>query len=217
MMKLKHYKSRILSIAIAAIALFSASAVAASPSGAPNAHQILERTTSKIGKARCITASFSMTANGHTAKGTLKMSGDKFFLTLPNASIWYDGRTLWSLDSSTKEVNISEPMPEELAQIKPKIIISSLLNAATPRQMKGTDKDYALHITPKVSQRLAFTSAMIDVDKKTFLPSRIVLTLDSGQTVTLNTDNINLTTNHPASTFVFNKSNYPGYTLIDLR
>ena len=42
-----------------------------------------------------------------------------------------------------------------------------------------------------------------------------VLTLDSGQTVTLNTDNINLTTNHPASTFVFNKSNYPGYTLID--
>lgn len=40
-----------------------------------------------------------------------------------------------------------------------------LLNAATPRQMKGTDKDYALHITPKVSQRLAFTSAMIDVDK----------------------------------------------------
>lgn len=108
-------------------------------------------------------------------------------------------------------------MPEELAQINPMIIISSLLNAATPRQMKGTDKDYALHITPKVSQRLAFTSAMIDVDKKTFLPSRIVLTLDSGQTVTLNTDNINLTTNHPASTFVFNKSNYPGYTLIDLR
>ena len=47
MMKLKHYKSRILSIAIAAMALFSASAVAASPSGAPNAHQILERTTSK--------------------------------------------------------------------------------------------------------------------------------------------------------------------------
>ena len=53
MMKLKHYKSRILSIAIAAIALFSASAVAASPSGAP------ERTPNsgthylKIGKARC--------------------------------------------------------------------------------------------------------------------------------------------------------------------
>ena len=59
-------------------------------------------------------------------------------------------------------------MPEELAQINPMIIISSLLNAATPRQMKGTDKDYALHITPKVSQRLAFTSAMIDVDKKHF-------------------------------------------------
>ena len=68
-------------------------------------------------------------------------------------------------------------MPEELAQINPMIIISSPLNAATPRQMKGTDKDYALHITPKVSQRLAFTSAMIDVDKNIFLPSRIVLTL----------------------------------------
>lgn len=215
---MKYYKSYILSIAISAMTLLAIPAVAASPvTTALNGHQILERTTSKIGKARCITTSFSMTANGQTAKGTLKMSGDKFFLTLPNARIWYDGRTLWSLDSSTKEVNISEPMPEELAQVNPMIIISSMLNASTPRQMKGTAKDYSLHVTPKASQHLAFTSAIIDVDKKTFLPSRIVLTLDSGQTVTLNTNNVDLTTNHPASTFVFNKNDYPGYALIDLR
>ena len=123
---MKYYKSYILSIAISAMTLLAIPAVAASPATtALNGHQILERTTSKIGKARCITTSFSMTANGQTAKGTLKMSGDKFFLTLPNARIWYDGRTLWSLDSSTKEVNISEPMPEELAQVNPMIIISS--------------------------------------------------------------------------------------------
>lgn len=184
----------------------------------PTAHQILERTASEIGKSRNITANFTMTANGQSVNGSLKMSGDKFFLTLPQTKIWYDGRTQWSLDNSTKEVNVSEPLPDELAQVNPMVIISALHNASTPQLLKSNNASiHTLRLTPKASQHLAFRTAVIDIDSRTNLPSKIVLTLDSGQSVTLKITSLNRTSNHPASTFVFNKRDYPGVTVVDLR
>lgn len=210
--------ARILTTAVAAIIcmLIPAASHSAAPK-APTARQILDRTATELGKARNITAPFTLTANGQTVNGTLKMAGDKFLLTLPQAKIWYDGRTQWSLDSSTKEVNVTEPLPDELAQVNPMVIISILHKASTTQLLKGNASSYSLRLTPSPNRHLAFTSAVLDINKKTYMPSHIVLTLDSGQTVTLKTGQINRTTNHPAATFVFNKRDYPGFAIIDLR
>ena len=212
------YFNRIFITAFTAIIcmLFTPAVRSAAPQ-ASTARQILDRTATELGKARNITAPFTLTANGQTVNGTLKMAGDKFFLTLPQAKIWYDGRTQWSLDTTTKEVNLSEPLPDELAQVNPMVIISTLHKASVPQLLKGDASSYSLRLTPSNTQHMAFTSAVVDINKKTYMPSRIVLTLDSGQTVTLKTGQINRTTNHPATTFVFNKRDYPGYAIIDLR
>ncbi|WP_295731970.1 LolA-like putative outer membrane lipoprotein chaperone [uncultured Muribaculum sp.] len=181
------------------------------------ARQILDRTATELGKSRNITAPFTLTSEGQTVAGTLKMSGDKFFLSLPKAKIWYDGRTQWSLDTSTKEVNISEPMPDELAQVNPMVIISALNKVSSPQLLKGNTGTYSLRLIPGASQHMAFSNAVIDVNQTTFLPTRIILTFGAGQTVTLKIGSIDRTTNHAASMFVFNKADYPGYALIDLR
>lgn len=207
---------RSLSLALMAVFLIPALSHGA-PAKGMTARQILDRTATELGKARNITAPFTLTSDGQTVDGTLKMSGDRFFLSLPKAKIWYDGRTQWSLDTSTKEVNITEPMPDELAQVNPLVIISALHKSSSPQLIKGGSNTYSLRLVPAASQHMAFSIAVVDVNKTTFLPSRIVLTFGAGQTVTLKIGRIDRTTNHGASTFVFNKKDYPGYALIDLR
>jgi outer membrane lipoprotein-sorting protein len=184
----------------------------------PTAQQVLNRTVAEIGKAKNITAPFTMTASGKSISGTLKMSGKKFFLNLQQNKVWFDGTNQWALDASTKEVNITEPTHDELAQVNPIVIISALYKSCTPQLLKSSAAGtYTLRLTPNAKQHLSFSKVVVDVNSKSYLPSRIVLTLESGQTATFKIGSINTATVHAASTFVFNKSNYPGYKIIDLR
>lgn len=201
---------------IIAILTFATSAIDAA--AAPTARQVLDCTVAEIGKAKNITAPFTMSASGKSVSGTLKMSGSKFYLNIQQNKVWFNGTDQWSLDASTKEVNITEPTQDELAQVNPIVIISALSKSCTTQLLKSSAKGtYTLRLTPNVKQHLSFSKAVIDVNSQSYMPTRIVLTLESGQTATFKIGSINTATVHPASTFVFNKRDYPGYKIIDLR
>lgn len=204
-------------VVVAAVALACAIAADCATAGAKKARSVMDRTVAELGQARNITAPFTLVADGQNIAGKLKMAGDKFCLTLPKVTVWYDGRTQWSLDSSSKEVYVSEPMPDELAQVNPLVIITTLDRSSAPQLLGETAAAYTLRLTPDASQSLSFASADVDIDKRSYLPSRIVLTLSDGSRITLNVGSVVRAENHPASTFVFNKADYPGYAVVDLR
>lgn len=202
---------------LAAAMAVAAIAAPAAPAGAQKARSVMDRTVALLGEARNITAPFTLVADGQTVAGTLLMAGDKFRLTLPKITVWYDGRSQWSLDSSTKEVYLSEPMPDELAQVNPLVIITALDRTAAIQLLRESAAAYTLRLTPDAAMQMAFADAVVDIDKSTSLPTRIALTLPDKKSITLNVGAVGRGANHPASTFVYNKADHPGYSLIDLR
>ncbi len=182
-----------------------------------NSTDVLERTADAIRKAGSICATFSMTADGHTSEGEIILSGDRFKISSPQMSIWYDGRTQWAYNPDVREVNITEPTPEELIETNPFVIISSFKSNYTSKSLNSPKGTYRVDLTPRENNGLPVKRAILTVDASTYLPTDIAITIDEGQTMAIHIKSLSKGKNYPLSTFVFNKKSFPKAEIVDLR
>ena len=80
---------------------------------AESATAILDKAAAQARSAKSLKATYTITADGHSQSGTLTIAGDRFIISSPQVSSWYDGKTQWTYSTQTGEVNITEPTPEE--------------------------------------------------------------------------------------------------------
>ncbi|MDE6115431.1 MAG: hypothetical protein K2G49_10275 [Muribaculum sp.] len=184
---------------------------------AKSASQVMDSAAKKIQSIKSLSATYDMVADGEHMSGTLVMSGDKFHLSSDQIMAWYDGKTQWSYSADTNEVNVIEPTPEELVAINPFVIISSFKKAYTPSLLHSAAGTYKIHLVPKTKKGSPITDAVLTLSAKSYLPSNISLTLDTGSKLDIRIKSIKSGTNYPHSTFVFNKKQLPGAVIVDLR
>ncbi len=58
---------------------------------AETATSILDKAAEKVKMSKSLNASYTITADGHKQNGTLTISGDRFTISSPQISSWYDG------------------------------------------------------------------------------------------------------------------------------
>ena len=75
-------------------------------------------------KAQFVATQFEGRDEIGSSRGTISISGKKLFIDNGGVKIWYDGKTQWSLVSDNKEVNITEPSPQERSQMNPYSFLS---------------------------------------------------------------------------------------------
>lgn len=196
------------------IAIFT---VLSAESAGPTASEILDRTSAAFQKAKTLAVEYTMTADGHKTKGNITISGDKFKLTSPEMTVWYDGKTQWTYNSDIREVNITEPTPEELADVNPFVIISSFRRNYNARIVKSAPNQYRLDLSPRGDSQQNIARAIITLDKSTYMPAEIALSVDGDHTLAIHILSIQQGKNYPVSTFVFNKNAYPKVEIVDLR
>ena len=65
--------------------------------------EVIASAAKSFKNAKSVTAPYSMTMDGNTAKGEAVISGDKFRITTPGMSIWYDdSMDLFLIDRRSK-------------------------------------------------------------------------------------------------------------------
>ena len=79
-------------------------------------------------KAQFVATQFEGRDEIGSSRGTISISGKKLFIDNGGVKIWYDGKTQWSLVSDNKEVNITEPSPQERSQMNPYSFLSIYKN-----------------------------------------------------------------------------------------
>lgn len=182
--------------------------------GAVTADGITAQAIERFGKAPSVTATFAVTAGGHTAKGTITVSGDRFRMDVDGVQTWYDGRTQWTYSPSTDEVNITEPTADELSQINPFAIVSSLRDNYSARLLKSASEGNTVVYTPK--RQGDGSKLTVTYNPATSWPSEVKV--DNGtDTVTITVKTVSTgKTQHP-SVFVYDKKLHPGAEIVDLR
>lgn len=179
------------------------------------ANDILEKASDKFTNSKSISATFSLIDNGISSLGNITIASGKFFISTPQLSTWFDGKTQWTYSSEINEVNVCEPTQEELQQINPFALI---FNFRTNYNAKLLSKNncYKISLTPKLTKQ-SIKDIEITFNSSTHLPSLIILTTKDNHKTTIKIKSITVGKSLPASTFVFNASNYPGVEIIDLR
>ena len=179
------------------------------------AQQVAQKAAAVITGAKGLTANFTMSGNGRSGKGVIKSSGNKFSLSLPDVSIWYNGKSLYTYNGRTSETTITTPTGQELLESNPLLYVKGGSNYNYSfNPVKRTGK-YIVDLTP-TNKKNEIKKITFTVNSTSFKPERIAVTTSSG-VLTLDITNLNTAAQLSASDFEYPKSKYPKAEIVDLR
>ena len=186
-----------------------------------DAKDVLDSTAELFRKAGGVKIAFSVHAPEGTSKGIIRLKDDKFLLETEGVTTWFDGHTQWSYLSSSDEVNVSEPTPEELQSINPYAWLS-LYNKDYRLKLgkiEGSQNDAMYKIVMTATKRSQEIQCLIVyVEKKTLRPLKIsMVRRGSKDAVVVSINAYETGQTYPDRLFVFDKKAYPTAEVIDLR
>lgn len=183
-----------------------------------SANDILNEAANKYKSEKSLSAKFTITDSGNSTNGEITTSGDKFHITMPIMTIWYDGHTQWTYAPATNEVNITEPVADELQQVNPFAIISSFREKYNAVLLKSSSKNtHLIKLAPIKSNASNINNVTIELNVKTLFPQKIALTLNNNNVISIDILNVSAGKSLPHITFTFDSKLYPNAEIIDLR
>lgn len=192
-----------------------ASAMATGAEVRTSANEVIRMASETMKNTPAVEAIFSITHGNVKSGGQITVAGSRFKLLTPELSTWFDGKTQWTYSPSALEVNISEPTPEELAQINPFEIIGSLQKNFSPRRLQSSDNTDKIELTP--NEASDYLKLVITFNASTHFPIEIVFTATDHSVTTISISSLKKIKEPAPSTFRFNQKIYPGVETIDLR
>lgn len=190
------------------------------------AKAVLDRTADAFRKAGGVKADFVVKAvtNGlaeGAENGTIQLKGDKFVLKTSDVVTWFDGKTQWSYVAKNDEVNVSSPTQEELQQINPYTFLYMYQKGFSYKL--GTTKTFRgkavweVILTAK-DKKQELERITLFVTKDTYEPLYILLQQRGQQTRNeITVTSYQTRQNYADSVFAFDRKQYPGAEIIDLR
>ena len=152
--------------------------------------------------------------------GTVLMKGVKYQVSITGQEIFCDGTSIWTLDKSAKEVQLST-LDNSSGSITPQKLFTNFydkdfLFVLNPDIKKNGKTYQVVELTP-IDKSKAFFKVILEVDKsaKMIMSTRVFEKGGNRYVYSINT----FATNVPLSDdlFVFSAKKYPGIELIDLR
>lgn len=173
---------------------------------------VLDRAATVVSNPGGITATFKMTGGMGNASGTISVKGKKFQASSPVATIWFDGKTMWTYMKKNDEVSITTPGEAQLQKINPYNFIN-LYKKGYDMTMSSAAATHTVHLTAQGNQNIQ--EVFITVDKKSFHPTQVKM-LQGKRWTTFEISELKTVTLSD-SMFSFNSKDFPQAEVIDLR
>lgn len=182
----------------------------------PAAKTAFDNMVSAMKKHPSLEIVFSLWHNGNSSTGSMDIAANRFYLSTPDMKVWYDGKTQWTYSQAAREVDITTPTADELAQTNPLSILNSLERNFTLRRLDAPATVDKIELLPK-TKNPDLSSVTLTIDAKTHLPKEIAIKNSRGGVLSIKISSIKGGKNKPVSTFRFNPATYPGVDIVDLR
>lgn len=157
-------------------------------------------------------------------KGALSRSGDRFHFKLGTQEGFSDGKAIYVVMHDNKSVNI-ENMPEADeadGMLTPQNLLTfydvdKFIFALQGEQVEQGKTLQVIELKPVDRDNSEFTKIRMLVDKQSQQISSLAAFSRDGSRFTFYLNSMKTNPSIPAEKFVFNKANYPGYYVEDLR
>jgi outer membrane lipoprotein-sorting protein len=194
------------------IVLFLTLALVATLSYGQTAKSVLDKTAAAVSNKNGVEANFTMSGGMGNTSGTIAVKGRKFHATTPMATVWFDGKTMWTYMKKNDEVNVSTPNETQLQKINPYNFIN-LYKQGYDMTMTKSAGSYIVHLTAQKTGRIQ--ELFITVDRKSYHPTQVKMLQGKKWTV-FDISNLKARTLSDA-TFTFSSKDFPSAEVIDLR
>jgi outer membrane lipoprotein-sorting protein len=179
---------------------------------AQTAKEVLDKTASIVAAKSGAKASFSIKGDGFFTGGTIAIKGRKFQATTAQATVWFDGKTMWTYMKKSDEVSVTTPNDSQLQKINPYNFIN-LYKKGYNTTMSTSASDYNVHLTAQGSNNIK--ELFITIDKKTYHPKQVKM-LQGNKWTTFDISELK-TQSLNDGMFTFNSKDFPSAEVIDLR
>jgi len=192
----------------------------------PKAVEILDKVSAHMQTFKTIYAEFQFVLENNQENitdkryGKIWIKGDKYKINMMGTETYFDGKSQWTYLKESNEVNITTPDPDDDETINPAKIFDIYQKGFKVRyiaqRFEGTRALYVIDLFPlDKSKPFSRITLKIDKDKnelyafKRFDKDGNYYTIKIGKIIP----------NKPLdeSTFLFNKTKYPGVEVVDLR
>lgn len=178
--------------------------------------EVLGKAVAKIKRAGNVDCRFSVSGPDGSINGQIIASGNKFKLTTPMGSSWFDGTNMWTSNPKTKEITLVNPTDAEVKESNPFSYLEGYRSDYRLFFSKRKDASrYLVLLNPK-SSKSGIKAVEIAINKKTFLPERFIIRDKNDKVSTVGIQSLSLKSGDTAS-FVCPVSGMSDYELIDLR
>ena len=181
---------------------------------AQTAKAVLDKAANAVSNPNGISADFRMSGGMGNVSGNIAVKGKKFQATTPIATIWFDGKTMWTYMKKNEEVSITTPNDAQLQKINPYNFIN-LYKKGYDTTMSQSATAYTVHLTAQAQNSNKIQELFITVDKKSYHPTQVKM-LQGTKWTTFDISNLKAQTLADTK-FTFNAKDFPSAEVIDLR
>ena len=195
------------------ICILILAALISTVASAQTAKSVLDKAAAHITVKEGVKANFKMQGGIGNTSGIILIKGKKFHASTPQATVWFDGKTMWTYMKQNEEVNVSNPTEAQLQAINPYNFINLYKNGYNCT-LNNTGSSYVVHLTSNVKDR-KIKELFVTIDKQSYRPTQVKLLQGKKWTIFDITD---LSKSKVAdSQFRFNAKDFPKAEVIDLR
>ena len=181
---------------------------------AQDAKTVLDKCAAAVSSKSGVQADFTMiSAQYGDSSGKISVKGRMFTATTSMATLWFDGKTLWTYMANNDEVNVTTPSESQLQVMNPYNFIN-MYKKGFKYTMTQSGDAYQVHLTATDDAKKV-REMFITVDKKTYHPIEVKL-LQKQKWTTFITKNLK-TVKLSDAAFRFNSKDFPTAEVIDLR
>lgn len=182
---------------------------------AQDANNILDKTAATLKAGGNVKIGFTLEVDGTSSVGYIKLQGQKFVVNMGGSITWFDGKTMWTYVKANEEVNVTAPTAAEAAKMNPYAFLSFYKKGYTAKMGNSSAKEHEVILTG--SQSSSYKKVVIRINKSTNTPSNIKMTSSKDVVTVIKCNSFLKNQKYKASTFQFNKKNYPQVEVVDLR
>ena len=177
------------------------------------AKSVLDKAAATVSAKQGVRAHFKMTGTNVNTSGQIAVKGRKFNATTPQATVWFDGKTMHTYLQKNDEVTVTKPSEAQLQAINPYNFIN-LYKKGYDCTLNKSGKDYVVHLTAQ-NDNSKIKEMFVAIDKKSYHPTQVKLLQGKKWTVF---DITNLKRESISdSEFRFNAKDFPTAEIIDMR
>lgn len=181
---------------------------------AQTAKSVLDKTAA-LCSSGAVQVNFTAKGARGNSSGTLVAQNNKFTLQSPQANIWFDGKTEWSIVSGSDEVNVSNPSAKEIASMNPMNFVN-LYKKGYKSTLKTVGNNYEVHLVA-TSKSQAIKEMYIYVSKTSSKPILVKMRTGSKDWTSIVVNSFKTLGKQSDAAFKYNVKDHPGMKVIDLR